>query len=83
MAKNTDSDLKIPAPTTSAEDAANWTRDLAILEADPRTAGKANRPAALVAKVLGDAAIRDIRKANKAHRELQWIGITGLASTTR
>jgi hypothetical protein len=39
----------LPLPPVDAEQHA---ADLAILEADPRTAGQANRPARLVARVL-------------------------------
>lgn len=47
---------RIPAPTAAdgytAAELAERDRDMAILDADPRTAGTANRPAWLVARVL-------------------------------
>lgn len=51
---------KIPAPTPetsgwSAERCARWAEDQAILDADPRTAGGAPRPARLVERVLREA----------------------------
>lgn len=52
--KNPDAE-PIPAPPDATE-AADWRRDLAILDADPRTAGRANRPAWLVERVLADGA---------------------------
>lgn len=46
----------IPMPTTAdgytAAELAARERDLAILDADPRTAGSSNRPAWLVERVL-------------------------------
>jgi hypothetical protein len=48
----------IPLPTEadglSASEVEQHAKDLAALEADPRTAGKANRPAWLVRRVLGE-----------------------------
>lgn len=43
---------KIPPPPTNAD---QWRRDLEILDADPRTAGNADRPQWLVDRVLADA----------------------------
>ncbi len=50
--------MKIPAPTEAAgytpAEIAKWHEDQAILEADPRTAGDANRPLRLVQLVLAE-----------------------------
>lgn len=51
--------VAIPAPTTAngmtAAEVARWHGDQRILNADPRTAGSANRPAWLVRQVLREA----------------------------
>lgn len=57
--------MKIPPPTDPTERAA-WERDLEILESDPRTAGKANRPPELVRLVLADHAVKAAKEARAA-----------------
>lgn len=55
------SGLRIPAPTTadmSEAEVARWHADQRILNADPRTAGAAARPAWLVERVLREAGRR-------------------------
>lgn len=50
---------RIPAPTyMTPEQLAKREREMAALEADPRTAGSANRPAWLVDRVLRAAGLR-------------------------
>lgn len=47
----------IPMPSTNVltpAEIAEYKRDMAILDADPRTAGSANRPAWLVKRVLAE-----------------------------
>lgn len=54
-----DTKMKIPAPTSDSgmtpEEIARWHEDQKILNADPRTAGSAARPAWLVRRVLSEA----------------------------
>lgn len=50
----------IPMPTSAdmtASERAEYLRDMAILDSDPRTAGGANRPSWLVRRVLADAKV--------------------------
>ena len=54
---------RIPAPP--GEEGRRWREDMAILEADPRTSGSANRPPWLVKRVLDEHAARKARARGK------------------
>lgn len=62
-------------PTVTPEEIAQREHDLAILDSDPRTAGKANRPAWLVEHVLTDHRTRS-RMPTVTRRQLPAISVS-------
>lgn len=58
---------KIPAPTNENSDMtpaeiSRWHESMAILDADPRTSGCANRPTWLVQRVLREARAASVQR---------------------